>query len=766
MKIRLESGQVIQAPDDSTPEQIEAIVEDVAMRANPPSPKTSQEAPAAPTPTIGQRVKASVKDMVKTAATQIGQGLSFGFMDEGTDRIGAGMAAMAVDPANAKQIYRDILPEARAASQTELERQRNEHSIISTIGNVVGGAVTGGAAGTAVKAAFPAAGAGVQALRAKLGGGMGANMAIGAGAGVPAAAVYGAGSAPDGQAVQGATDPATLAFGAAGGAVAPPLARLVGNVATNTLGPLTQKVQALAARKSAARQEVERRLTSLPDLQQRIPAALERVATGDRMGVRNSLGELVDDDKIMRTVAALKEKPETAGRVQKFMDDREAAVPGAINTMIDDIDPVATADEAGSALIDAAQKKIDDLTAKMQAKGSPHFEDAKQDIIPTGSPILENSNVLRAIKAARAEFADEFPSPEIPKGPDGKPLSPSVVKALIASGQIKAGVPNENVGLLHAAKLHLDKLYADIEAGPASSWSQSRLRSISQATRDLVDTIERASPSYKLGMDVYRQMMPEIDALKAGRTGGLTRLRGTGPEKATEKLLQGSQTATRDLVANVGPDVARKAGAGELRRIQDANANNPLTFAQKVRKGSVESGDFRGKWQTILGDKYEDFSKKIDVIAQAAKGQAMTQGSRTAPMETEFRDLGRAANRGMSDADKLNSSDLLKPTSVIGKLGRRVVRAMQDPEAEAKFLNEMADYLLTPKGIELLKDLQKAKTPASKRIASNQLIKGIEQVGKADLGAGGGAAGASIAQTPLRVRVGTDPNINQTIDQE
>lgn len=745
IEIEAPDGTIVEFPDGTPEAEITNV-----MRSSFGGPE--EAAPAAPSPPehkkpgIWQRLKSAGR----AAVDQFNQGTTFGWGENITDGVGNAIASAIVsggNPAEAVRIFKDIAPEAAESTQNQLEEQRREHDIISPIANIAG-AVPGSIVAGGAAAGLPGVGRGVQALR-QLVGNAGTNIAIGAAAGAPAASVTAAGMARDGDRVSAAREAALP--GAMGGAAFAAAAPIVSNVARNTLGPLSQKAAAFVQRKSAARQRIEQQLLARPDLPDMIRTGRERFATARGMGVPITLGEAVDDDALRAAAAALKGRPETTGRMKQFFDGRAAQVPTAIDTMIEDISPgLQTADEAGRELIDAAQGKIDTNVGAMRRQADDYFERAKEGSIAGDHPVLQRFTIQKAIKAARKEFPDDLPSPEIPKGPKGEDLPKAVVDQLIRTGQIKGGVPDTSIRVLHPAKMQLDKMIKLAE----EDGDEYAIRYLTQAKNELLDAMQSVSDDYKQGMDIYRDQMPEIDRLKQTRVGDLTRLRANGAERATAKVFEGSPTATRAMISDLGPDVTRKAGAGELRRIADENKNNPVTFPNKVL-GTTPSKANQERWEAVLGPKYEPFMKKMDVLQQASRSESFNAGSRTQPLLKADEQLNGGARK--ESADSFKYGDMINPIGFIGKLARKAGYALRDPDAEAKFLNDFADYLTTAKGEELLGMLEKAKSPAAKRIATNNLQKDFAK-------AITGASSAAALDKPYEITVpvpgikSTDPN--------
>lgn len=153
------------------------------------------------------QVKAPIEkeSFAETAFDQGLQGATFGFADEITDRIGAGIASLATD-----QSYRDLLKEARQLTKEEQARQFEQRPATTILSNLAGGVLTGGA-GATTKAGSALA----NSLRS---GNTGARIGKGMLAGASSGALYGAGAADDGNRAEGAVTGGILG-GVTGGAI-------------------------------------------------------------------------------------------------------------------------------------------------------------------------------------------------------------------------------------------------------------------------------------------------------------------------------------------------------------------------------------------------------------------------------------------------------------------------------------------------------------------------------------------------------------------
>lgn len=187
----------IEAPDDASEDQVMEY-----FQSNTPDPLTP---PAAPDPTkplqLGDQVlpPAPPPDnsivrgtgMGRTALEQGLQGATYGFSDEITDRIGALIASGFTD-----ESYGDLLKEARANTKRRFAKQFEENPVTAIGANIVG-AVGTGLAGTATKTG----GAIANSLRT---GNLATRVGKSALAGAASGAAYGAGTAEEGERLEGA----------------------------------------------------------------------------------------------------------------------------------------------------------------------------------------------------------------------------------------------------------------------------------------------------------------------------------------------------------------------------------------------------------------------------------------------------------------------------------------------------------------------------------------------------------------------------------
>lgn len=200
MIIQLETGQKLEVPDGSTPEQIDEVIGHFQS--------VSRETPVNEKPSLG-----------KTVFDQGMQGATFGFGDEITDRLGAGIASLATG-----QKYGDLLNEAKQTTKQSLAQQLKERPVTSIAANIAGGLGTApilGAAGelTGISNLLRTGKTAQDAGKLAKAGNLALRSAKGSLVGATAGGAYGAGTADEGQRLQGAESGAEM--GAAIGAAVP-----------------------------------------------------------------------------------------------------------------------------------------------------------------------------------------------------------------------------------------------------------------------------------------------------------------------------------------------------------------------------------------------------------------------------------------------------------------------------------------------------------------------------------------------------------------
>ena len=201
IEAEVEGIGVLEFPDQTNPDVIQKTIKRiVAERAGskiPFVPDKNEQGLSLP----NQRKP----NFFRTILDQGLQGATFGFADEITDTIGAGIASLATG-----QDYRPLRKEARDLTSTSQKRQIEERPITTIISNLGGGLLTGGAGATTKTG--KSFGNFLRSGNAKT------RAAKGALAGAASGTAFGTGTAEDGERLSGALTGAAIG-GVTGGAI-------------------------------------------------------------------------------------------------------------------------------------------------------------------------------------------------------------------------------------------------------------------------------------------------------------------------------------------------------------------------------------------------------------------------------------------------------------------------------------------------------------------------------------------------------------------
>lgn len=203
-----------EGPDGATPDEVIAFAQ--SQFGESPAPA------AAPVPEEG---------LGRTVFDQGMQGATFGFADEFSDRLGAGIASLSTG-----QNYGDMLTEARQLTKERQERQWEDRPGATIAANLAGGLLTSGAGYTTK------AGAAVGNLLRT--GNTTARVAKGAASGAASGGIYGFGSGQGEERLENAGTGAVL--GAVGGAAVPAAVAGLRHANTRTIIPGSDEIRKAA----------------------------------------------------------------------------------------------------------------------------------------------------------------------------------------------------------------------------------------------------------------------------------------------------------------------------------------------------------------------------------------------------------------------------------------------------------------------------------------------------------------------------------------
>lgn len=591
-----------------------------------------------------------------TIGRQAAQGLTFNFADELADPLAALMAkAILGNKADLGELY----SQARANSQNELARDWQEAPVTSFAANVAGGVPFG----------FTKA-AGSVANWARNAGRLG-RIGRGAAAGAGYGAVAGAGAGGDslesraGSAATGALLGAAL--GGTGGAFSKPAD--TGQLATQKSVKQAKKLATSRAEKSLMEDLAQR-----PDL----PEVLKRAETlsqqSQRTGIPLTLAEMVaqsNTDPLLAQQALLKTNPMTAGRVDQFYTARlgtpqqQGSIEAALLREAQKTGGAGSYDEVAQALINRAKQATGEITGKLVAQSEPLYTEAfKKRVNPN-----QLKSVLTKDPVAASYLRQAMGNAD-----------PSILKQVQKQ-------PINSVAAIDAAKKLMDKALqgygADAPANP---------RAINEARDALVALADQYAPAYQQARQVYSGQ-PDVLAMRS-RIGALADVDPSKAQDVAKNLFSGTQQNAQMAAQALGQDAQKAVGA----RIYNAmdTLRNPLdpSSGQVTQLANRIAPDARTLEMLKTYGAPQSLDDALAVINQAKISDRLVYGSPTQPLSQAAQGMQDAASMGI-DALSGNKFGIMR--KVANMLGRGDVA--QDPQ----FMKDMADLMMTDRGMDLLR---------------------------------------------------------------
>lgn len=507
-------------------------------------------------------------------------------------------------------------------------------------------------------------------------------------------------TAPGVQAVAAGTGAASggLTREAGGGPLAQFLASMVGGVGGGYAAAKTlpEAITGMASSNRSvpsgnkAQNEITKEILKRPDAPELIAAAKQRMAESEAAGVPITLAEALNDPALMTRTGQLTHYPEVAGQTKEFFDTRNNLVTQALKKVGDNISPHQTVDDAANAVQDATEKAIKRMQDNMSAQAKPFYDEALTKKVPP--------NALKAL-------VKKFPI-------IGDVMTKVQTDKLYAQELGKESA--NSVRILDQTKKEMDDMIAAARQGG----ERNKARLLTEAKNKMVNLADKYAPSYKQARDIYahnaEEDMPKIEKF----LGGLVKDKKT-PDQVIKGLFDGTAQSTKTITNEIGQEAARAGGKGRLLQAMETNkGNTDLGIPSKIY-GSDRDVE---KWKAVLGDRFTQFDATMKTIEQAAKGEYARPhiGAQT---------QGRGSEKAIIDAglDAVSGNHL----GVLRKLIDSVT-GKDDP----KYLQQMADVLLSKDGKDMIDELSRAKFPSRKQ----KIITNINNMIKSKIGTGLGAS--------------------------
>lgn len=592
------------------------------------------------------------------------QGLTFGFGDELVDALaGVGTAALT------DMSLEDALRMSRNRSQQELSQDWEEAPWTSGIAQVVGGLPLG-----FTKPAISAAnwiGRGGKLA------GVGKGAVLGAGLG----GISGVGSAGDdiGERVAGGAIGAGI--GGVAGGVLSPLSRL-GQSADNVD---FRKVADKTTKKftNKAEQELARQLSARPDLANQLTRA-ELMNTASRnTGIKLTLPEMLaqsSSDPLLAQQAVVGSNPMTAGRMAQMYAARSGTpqqagqIEAQLMRLAQQLDPtVGSYDDAARAVIGQADEASRNITRQLSEQARPLYDAAYQASLKTDDAVLQNPLIQSALQKVRSNpvFAQEI-----------------------------GDAPDNSIRALDAVKRSLD----DMAETANRQGNRNEARLIQNARTQLLQAMDEASPAYAQARQIYSG---NPDALQMReRIGALANIDPMDARSVGRNLFKGTQQ-NADLASQALGERAPTAAAARIYGAMDELRNDPVNIANRIAPDKRTADMLR----TYAGN--NNLDETLNVINQAKLGERSRFGSPTQPRQAAERTLENAAGDALNTAVDVKTGGV---TAIIRNIASKLGRGNQ--EQDPQFYADMADLMLTDRGMDLLRRVAQGQQTAIQELQS------------------------------------------------
>lgn len=567
-------------------------------------------------------------------AAKVGQGLTFGFGDEITSGVEALIGSVGSD-----RTFDEVFSEAHQRKKGLSEAFTTENPGAAIGAELLGGIATGGAGAGRVLAS--------QAIRNAPRLMRGAALS---GTGAVEGGLYGAGTADQGEMLSGAAE------GAAIGAAAAPILAPVTNVLGRLVGGSADR--AVKAAESSPTRDALRVVRQMSD--EGGVTADNAISTMRKLGPEATLADT--SEALRSTARSVMNRPGKA-REQGLdvVDARNRQQRDRLFTQINSTaGPNRTFAQAEREIIERRSKEAKPFYDAAEAQGI--------EITPRLKPLLSNPNILRGAN-------DILGSKGLPKlrKPTAKDFLQQTggnldeAKALAAKATPFDNLtPQMRYDVLQGAKQGLDDMI-DNKFGRNAVGKKSA-RNLLETKNNLLQAMGEQNPDFLKANKIFSDISKFQDAHKLGDDFLSNKFR-------TEDI--------RDVLQRMSPGEREMFQAGAIgdvaRRIeQSAAVDKSRVFRNRA--------DYQDKLRIVLGDKADEFLKRIDIEEEFAATRGAVSGNSTTVMQQKAQEkldeiIDPGIIREMAD---------LNPTNVIGK----VINVLTRRKPSSEVIDQVGKILL------------------------------------------------------------------------
>lgn len=596
---------------------------------------------------------------------QAKQGATLGFADEIQDVLAAVPAATLTDMS-----YSEALKLARELSREELSNDWQESPWVSGAGQVVGGIPLGFTRGGKAATDWIRGGSALA--------GIGKGSAVGAGFGGAA----GLGAADDTVSDRLGGFGLGAVIGGLVGGITAPLARMGASDDVDYRKVVDKTAKGFD---NKAQQELARQLAARPDLADQLARAEGMALSSQNAGIPLTLAETLaqsSSDPLLAQQAVLGSNPMTAGRMAQMYSARSGtpqqagAIENRLMMLAQQLDPsVGSYDDAARAVIGQADEAQRGVTQRLSAQAEPLYAQAYQQSLPTDSPVFQNPLIQSALQKARNNpvFAQEI-------------------------GQL----PDNSIQALDVVKRSLD----DMAAAAGRQGNRNEARLINNARTELLSAMDQVSPEYGQARGIYSGN-PEALQMRES-IGALSDIDPMDARSVGRNLFSGTQQ-NAEMAAQALGDRAPTAAAARIYGAMDELRNDPVNIAGRIAPDQRTSDMLR----SYAGNQYPAIEETLNVINQAKLGERMRYGSPTQPRMQAESGLQDAASGALNSAVDVKTGGM---SAIVRKAAQMLGRGNE--QVDPQFYSDMADLMLTPQGMDLVRRVANGQQNAIQELQS------------------------------------------------
>lgn len=521
-------------------------------------------------------------------------------------------------------------------------------------------------------------------------------------------------------------------------------------------------------------------------------------------GLNLTPAEAFDNPSMVGRLAALSREPATENRITKFVEGRRAdALPRSQLKLIDEVTGgMAPTVEAGAKRgVEAADYALKGLKRIRSDEAAPFYEQAfnHQKVQPDINPVIDEWGNLKELeshlkKSIEGRF-EGLPNTSVEKfnaGKAGKLARQSAINAAADDAKALAGVRKQLVGaegdiskvenfrgglaptvlpdnkyrgllgnelikkelgdvadhdilgnmqpnslevLDHAAS-ELGKKSRDglMDAGKKSEYKRAELKLRRAISNHLGDS--EAGKAYNSAINTYREGSEEIEKAIGDRLGLVAEIKDTNIADAPRKIMTGTPEQIARARGEIGDNgfnalVGSHLKSGLLERSGEDGGST-------IRKLFNDKFMDKERMQAALGTKYKAFDEFGKALEQVERFNKKVGGSPAIDKGVQQ----SALKEGAEVAGDLISG---KPISA----GQKILRMMGKGEMTPQESDQLVDLLMSPKGMDLAKQLGKAKGFTDKKAKLLDNFADSIQRGAAKVSGMGVGASADTMPAPL-----------------